>query len=125
MSTCAYTPPATQAAKSTPLPPRDLNGGLYTGEPFKKDAPWANVPVIPDVTYMMQYNLLSANPPPGVAHHYPGTIRPGNNEYDMQGIEKISKYNLFCGSKPSAVSLQVVPECKCHKCKMSKYYYIK
>lgn len=28
------------------LPPRKLNGGLYTGEPFAGD--WGNVPVVPD-----------------------------------------------------------------------------
>ena len=28
------------------IPPRKLNGGLYTGEPFAGD--WGNVPIVPD-----------------------------------------------------------------------------
>lgn len=61
------------------IPPRKLNGGLYTGEPFQKDAPWANVPVIPDSGYMTFYNLRSANPPAQALTQYQPGDRGGNN----------------------------------------------
>jgi hypothetical protein len=43
------------------IPKPSLNGGLYTGEPFKGD--WGNVYVKPDVVYMNNVNLITANPP--------------------------------------------------------------
>ena len=64
-----------------------LNGGLYTGTPFLKGAPWANVPVIPDVDYMTNVNLRSANPPPDATTQYPGGPRPGNNNQAMPGVD--------------------------------------
>lgn len=63
-----------------PPPAPTLNGGLYTGEPFARGAPWGNVPVTPDSGYMMFVALRSANPPPGAEFHVPGGgLRPGNN----------------------------------------------
>jgi hypothetical protein len=64
-----------------PAPAPSLNGGLYTGEPFAPDAPWRNIPVVPDATYLTRVNLLSANPPPGATEQIPGGWRPGNNSY--------------------------------------------
>lgn len=89
-------------SSSVPIPPPSLNGGLYTGEPFKKNAPWANVPVIPTVGYMIHYNLRSANPPPGAIYQYPGNIRPGNNHEEMPGVSgKIYEgYNIWCNHAP-------------------------
>ena len=85
-----------------PLPKPSLNGGLYTGEPFAKNAPYANVPVIPDVGYMIHYNLRSANPPPGAIYQYPGNIRPGNNHQVMPGVStsEYALYNLWCNKAP-------------------------
>jgi hypothetical protein len=80
------------------IPQPKLNGGLYTGEPFYKDAPWANVPVVPDVDYMTNVNLRSANPPPGAIFQYPGNVRPGNNYQKMPGVEKVTKLAQACVS---------------------------
>jgi hypothetical protein len=77
-------------------PEPKLNGGLYTGEPFAKDAPWANVPVIADIDYMTHYNLRSANPPIEALFQYPGTVRPGNNFQNMTGLAKPSGYDFLC-----------------------------
>lgn len=77
-----------------------LNGGLYTGEPFKKDAPWATVPVIPDADYMTHYNLRSANPPPEALTQYPGGTRPGNNFQTMPGVIKSS--GMYCNKTACA-----------------------
>lgn len=83
-------------------PSRALNGGLYTGEPFVKNAPWANVPVIPDTDYMTHVNLRSANPPLKALFQYPGNTRPGNNfqenighiPYEDKAFDK--PYNFTC-----------------------------
>ena len=104
------------------IPPRALNGGLYTGEPFKKNSPYGNVPIIPDTGYLIHYNLRSANPPPGAIYQYPGgNTRPGNNFTNMIGISINNKYNVavnegVCKGKNDG--------CKCRKCSFSKYAYI-
>jgi hypothetical protein len=69
---------------SSSIPPPALNGGLYTGEPFK--GPWGNVPVVPDTDYMINVNLRSARPPPEALTQYPGGPRPGNNVQKMPGV---------------------------------------
>ena len=66
------------------IPP--LNGGLYTGEPFMKDAPWANVPQQPSTDYLTHVALKSANPPLDALFQYPGNVRPGNNVQSMPGV---------------------------------------
>lgn len=64
-----------------------LNGGLYSGESFHENAEWGNVRVEPDTAFMMNKNLLSANPPPQAMYHYPGANhRPGNNTPTLPGI---------------------------------------
>lgn len=88
------------------IPEPKLNGGLYTGEPFYKNAPWANVPCIPDVDYMTHVNLRSANPPPGAIYQYPGNVRPGNNYQKMPGIEKRSKIAQACISDDDVCSVK-------------------
>lgn len=101
------------------IPKPALNGGLYTGESFKKNAPWANVPVIPDVGYMTNVNLRTANPPLDALTQYPGNNRPGNNEQFMPGVNVCSdKEGLMC-NKP--VSRQ---EYKEKTPKFGDYYYI-
>lgn len=85
-----------QYSEYVPPPKPKLNGGLYTGEPFAKDAPWANVPVIADIDYMIHYNLRSANPPIEALYQYPGTVRPGNNSQNMTGIGKPRDYDFLC-----------------------------
>lgn len=79
-----------------PSPPM-WNGGWFTGEPFEKNAPWATVPVIPDVSFLIHQNLMSAQPPPGANIQYPGSFRPGNNAQAMPGIiPDRTKNDLMC-----------------------------
>ena len=70
-----------------PVPPRRVNGGWFTGEPFVAGAAWGNVPVTPDVAGLMA-NLASANPPPmGPAMAAAiGYTRPGNNTVNIPGV---------------------------------------
>lgn len=85
-----------QHGNYVPPPPLKLNGGLYTGEPFAKDAPWGNVPVVADVDYMIQHNLRSANPPVQALFQYPGGVRPGNNYQAQTGLIKPDGYDFIC-----------------------------
>ncbi len=106
-----------------PPPPRSLNGGLYTGQPFIQGAPWANIPVIPDAGYMTHINLRSARPPEDALYQHGGGIRPGNNYQTMPGVKKVSDaYNLWCSSAPCSTKLQ--NPCDCDKCKRAKYSYL-
>jgi hypothetical protein len=111
-------------------PPRALNGGLYTGEEFKKGSQYGNVPVIPDTGYMIHYNLRSANPPPGAIYQYPGTTRPGNNYNKMIGIVQNEKYNIQGTEEKCCNNVNNKNEntqCDCPSCvyksQFSKYYY--
>jgi len=77
-----------------PVPPRALNGGLYTGEPFAAGAPWGNVPRIPEAHAFM------ADASPFARTHIPGYTRPGNNEQPMPlhrlaNAERHTSY--YCG----------------------------
>ena len=82
-------------------PPPAWNGGWFTGEPYDKDAPWGTVPVIPDVSFLIHNNLLSAQPPPGANIQYPGSFRPGNNAQAMPGIvPNRIKNDLMCSLPP-------------------------
>lgn len=106
------------------IPPRALNGGLYTGEPFKKDAPWGNVPVIPDAGFMVHYNLRSANPPQSALYQYPGTERPGNNTAVFPGVGQWNdgKYGLACIKKEPVV-MSHGRTCQCRNCSMAQTQY--
>lgn len=66
---------------TVPPPPPALNGGWYTGQPFKAGAPWATVPVVPDWSLMLQHTLRLADvpPPPQAFWQYAASHRPGNN----------------------------------------------
>jgi hypothetical protein len=106
------------------IPERSLNGGLYTGEPFKDGAAYANVPAIPDAGYLIHYNLRSADPPSDALYQYPGTDRPGNNTALFPGVQqwKQGKYGLACVDK--VVNVAHVRDCDCQSCTMSKYAYL-
>lgn len=69
-----------------PPPPPSLNGGLYTGTPFQKNAPWANVPVVPDTTFILQNNLPK-DAPFQAKYQYPPT-RQGNSHVEWTGLQK-------------------------------------
>lgn len=102
-------------AQYSPPPQPSLNGGLYTGQPFQKGAPWANVPVIPDAGYMTHYNLRSANPPTDALFQYPGSIRPGNNWQPMEGLSAYSAHHsMFCTPCKTDESTRT---------KFAQYYY--
>lgn len=107
------------------LPEPSLNGGLYTGEPFQKGAPWANVPIVPDSGYMIHYGLqMGANPPPGAVYHYPGGgERPGNNHPMWPGVQPApGNYGILTNQGPCAGV--AAPPCKCRKCTLAgKYTY--
>ena len=91
------------------IPPPDVNGGLYTGEKFKGE--WGNFPATPDVVYMMRYNLLSSKPPPGATCHYPGTLRPGNNNPQYPDVKRINGFNLLCGTCCAPPDTTNIPTC--------------
>lgn len=75
------------------VPERALNGGLYVGGTFQKDAPWANVPIKPEAHILMRPNEAS--------WHIPGYTRPGNNQqefpehkmYDVKNFPKLMCYS--------------------------------
>jgi hypothetical protein len=73
-----------------------LNGGLYTGEAFEKNAPWGNVPIKPETGTYINQALKSANPPPLAQYHYPGAEqRPGNNTPELPGIVQCANYGFY------------------------------
>lgn len=91
---------------STAIPPKkpELNGGLYTGEPFK--GPWGNYPVVPDVVPMTKKTLLrqTVPPTPGSTEQFdPSMLRPGNNmPLPLQDEHQFSdSHNFHCTSHES------------------------
>ena len=101
-------------------PPPTLNGGWYTGAPFMEGAPWRTHNVTPDVAFMINNNLRSAQPPPGATSQYPGSYRPGNNAQSMPGVIPYKKTNdIMCVSRDPQQNLLMIPH---HK--FSKYAYL-
>lgn len=96
-----------------PSPPQH-NGGLYTGEPFLKNAPWANVPVVPDAGAMNFVTLSSAGPAPYGRYHLPGGgIRPGNNTpmiVDAWAKQRVPDLGLLCIPDDDAVGQDGDPQ---------------
>jgi hypothetical protein len=84
-------------------PGPSLNGGLYTGEPFVKNAPYGNIAITPDATVYINNNLARGNqPPPSAKYQYPAT-RQGNSFVEWKGI-KHSHGNIYCAPcTPSAL----------------------
>lgn len=80
-----------------PPPKPSLNGGLYTGKAFDKDAPWGNIPVTPDAPVYTHLNLRSSSmkPHPEAYYQYPGHTRPGNNFLQTPGVE-LNEANIMC-----------------------------
>jgi hypothetical protein len=101
--------------KSSPIPPRTLNGGLYTGEPFYKNAAYANFPVLPTSAYWTHYNLRSANPLPQALYQIQNAYRPGNNtDQAMPQLSHNSWLNATCIPSGCEESRQTAPS----KCKV-------
>lgn len=72
------------------IPPRQLNGGLYTGEPFARAA-WANVPMTPDAGALVRRGLAVGRAPPdappaAALHQYVAFPRPGNSAPSIDGL---------------------------------------
>lgn len=64
--------------ESSSIPPRKVNGGLYTGEAASGD--WRCFPVVPEGYIYTTENLKSANPPPrGMDLIAGGDNRVGNS----------------------------------------------
>ena len=87
----------------SPVPEPKLNGGLFTGEPFAENAPWATVPVRPSTAYMTNVNLRSANPPIQALFQMQAGFRPGNNTDDTMpgiraytGTDNFGPFNFAC-----------------------------
>jgi len=72
-----------------------VNGGLYTGEPFEKGAPWANIPIKPDVDFLVNKAWAGVAPPDALMQ-YPGATRPGNNYQQMPGVMAVG--GVACNS---------------------------
>lgn len=73
-----------------------VNGGLFTGEPFEKNAAWGNFPCKPETGSLLQHALPSANPPPLATFHYPSANhRPGNNTPDLPGIQECNGFYMI------------------------------
>ena len=89
---------------TSPIPVPDSLSQLFTGEPFKKNAPWASVQVIPDASYMTHVNLRSANPPIQALYQMTYPNRPGNNSSlgNIPGIsvftgdDSFGRFNIPC-----------------------------
>ena len=106
------------------IPPSPLNGGLYTGEPFARDAPWRNFPVVPCTAYLNHYNLRSAQPPIQAIYQTGAYVRPGNNSSDYNecpvtwntkftGDQNFGPFDIMCMPcvKPQPACVKP-PSCK-------------
>lgn len=87
----------------SPIPSPALNGGLFTGQPFIKDAPWATVEVRPTSAYMTNVTLRSAGPPVQALFQLQAGYRPGNNTDDpmpgvvrFKGDENFGPFDFMC-----------------------------
>ena len=130
----------------TPPPPPSLNGGLYSGEPFEKNAPWANIPVTPDTTVYINESIKRGNNvTPGSSTQYPAT-RQGNSYVEWKDLQKYNgtainsgPFNIYCpGREPETARCLCEDICPQHQTRfcnkrncmkkvnlnyMSKYYY--
>jgi len=83
VETGPVTPSQRSTDANTAMPPAPVHGGLYNAPETKN--PWNAIAVTPTMTNYIQFNLRSANPPPGATEQYVGTERPGNNYAPMPG----------------------------------------
>jgi len=118
-----------------PPPKPSRNGGLYTGQEPPAGSPWAAIPVVPDVDYMINQNLQSANPPPGAIYQYPGNIRPGNNFQAFPGLTpyvgkpNFGPFNFMCApctdkQRPVASHMMCISENEVYPKDQIKYIQI-
>jgi len=82
------------------IPPRKINGGLYTGEPAV--GAWGNVPIVPQSEILIDsfYNLQLSQtaPPEQMKYQAISTIRPGNNhvEFPNHKMCTVMNFNSLC-----------------------------
>lgn len=115
-----------------PSPPQ-LNGGLYVGEPFAKDAPWGNVQVTPDAGAMNLITLSTAGPAPYGRYHLPGGgLRPGNNTPvipEAWSTKRVNDIGLICipdglAHQDASPYLKAPPGAPPEQGDFSKYAYL-
>lgn len=75
--------PLTHLPTTIPLLPP--NAGIYGGQ--QSTAPWANIPIIPEMHILITQNLLSAEPPHDATRQMIGTNRLGNNTIQQPYIQ--------------------------------------
>ena len=76
------------------LPPRQLNGGLYTGQSFTPNAKWGNISIEPEA-HIMVSKLSSVHP--GAQDMIPGTTRLGNNTQTFPNHQNYgNEYHFMC-----------------------------
>jgi len=80
-----------------------LNAGLYTGEPFKKDAPWGSIYIPASTHTYINESLRSAGAPESALYQYPNYVRPGNNWQEFRGLQI---------NKTHGVDIPCVKKCK-------------
>lgn len=84
---------------SSYIPGPALNGGLYTGTPFTRDAPWRNFPVEPEAGVYAFDNLRTIAPAAALYMLPGGGLRPGNNTPMMPSefaTNRIPQLNAIC-----------------------------
>ena len=81
------------------------NGGLYTGEAFKKGSTYADVKVTPDAFFMNNFTLASAKPPPGAMGQATDSVRPGNNKQILTNYEKHEQ--IYCQKAPKVTKQDI------------------
>lgn len=82
------------------IPPRSVNGGLYTGQPAS--GPWGNIPIVPDSHVMIDTHYINGfqQPPPDMKYQAISTIRPGNNQvtYKYHTMCTVMGFNSMCAN---------------------------
>jgi hypothetical protein len=74
-------------AAASSVPPRAVNGGLYTGAPAAPGAPWGNVPIVPEPHIMAKALVQYAGASERAAVMMPTYPRPGNNPVQLDGYQ--------------------------------------
>ena len=88
---------------TTPIgvPPRQVNGGLYTGVPA--NGPWGNIPIEPETHTFIDthYQKGFDKPPPDMKYQAISTIRPGNNNVKHPYHKMCTglQFNRLCADK--------------------------
>lgn len=81
------------------IPPRKLNGGLYTGERFAGD--WGNIPIVPDAGLIANAQLFLAHQQrvslPRAGNNRPASAPPAStHEFpDINGVFPVTRETRF------------------------------